>query len=177
MLRWLSGGRVARALGAAVSILVLGGGQVVAAGHATLFVSPAGSDAASCSSAHPCRTIGHAVSVGSGGDRIVVRSGTYAESVTITKTLHLVGRHRPTIDAAGLVNGVVFSGPGSSGSSLRGFRIVNADQEGILAAQTAWVAIVRNVVAHNDQGMFASTPTGECAPVGETPATAVRGST
>jgi hypothetical protein len=162
-------GRAARAFGAALSILVLGGGQAAASGHATLYVSPAGSDAASCSSAHPCKTIGHAVTVASGGDRVVVRPGTYAESVTITKRLHLVGRHRPTIDAAGLLNGVVLAGPASSGSSLRGFRIVNADQEGILAVQTASVAIVRNVVAHNDQGMFATTPTGECAPAGEIP--------
>lgn len=169
MLRRLPCGRVAGAFGAAVSVLVLGGGQVVAAAHATLYVSPAGSDAASCSSPHPCKTIGHAVSVASGGDRIVVRPGTYAESVTITKRLHLVGRHRPTIDAAGLLNGVVFAGAGSSGSSVRGFRIVNADQEGILATETAGVAIVRNVVAHNDQGMFSTSPTGECAPVGEIP--------
>jgi Right handed beta helix region len=162
-------GRAARAFGAALTILVLGGGQAAASGHATLYVSPAGSDAASCSSAHPCKTIGHAVTVASEGDGIVVRPGTYAESVIITKRLHPEGRQRPTIDAAGLLNGVVFAGPASSGSSLRGFRIVNADQEGILAVQTASVAIVRNVVAHNDQGMFATTPTGECAPVGEIP--------
>jgi len=139
------------------------------ASPATLYVSPSGNDTAACTSAHPCKTISHAVSAASAGDRIVVRHGTYAESVTITKTLHLVGRDRPTIDATGQQNGVVLSGAGSAGSTVRGFAVRNADQEGILAMETSWIRITDNVVAHNDQGMFATNPTGECAPVGEIP--------
>jgi NAD(P)-dependent dehydrogenase (short-subunit alcohol dehydrogenase family) len=60
----------------------------------------------------------------SAGDRIVVRHGTYTESVTVTKTLHLVGRDRPTIDATGQQNGVVLSGAGSAGSTMRGFAVM-----------------------------------------------------
>jgi parallel beta helix pectate lyase-like protein len=140
-----------------------------AAATATLYVSPGGSDANPCTSASPCKTIGHAVSAASSGDRIVVRGGTYAEMVTIPVTLHLVGRHRPTIDATGQQNGVVIAGAAASGSSLRGFKIEHATQEGVVAAQTSWVTIAGNLVAGNDQGMFSSSPTGECAPFGQVP--------
>jgi parallel beta helix pectate lyase-like protein len=140
-----------------------------AAATATLYVSPGGSDANPCTSASPCKTIGHAVSAASSGDRIVVRGGTYAEMVTIPVTLHLVGRHRPTIDATGQQNGVVIAGAAASGSSLRGFKIEHATQEGVVAVQTSWVTIAGNLVAGNDQGMFSSSPTGECAPFGQVP--------
>jgi Periplasmic copper-binding protein (NosD) len=140
-----------------------------AAATATLYVSPGGSDANPCTSASPCKTIGHAVSAASSGDRIVVRGGTYAEMVTIPVTLHLVGRHWPTIDATGQQNGVVIAGAAASGSSLRGFRIEHATQEGVIAVQTSWVTIAGNVVARNDQGMFSSSPTGECAAFGQVP--------
>jgi nitrous oxidase accessory protein NosD len=154
---------------AVLAVAALAAPAAAQASASTLFVSPSGSDANACSSSHPCKTISHAVSVAAAGDRIVVRRGTYPETVTISMPLHLVGRHRPTIDATGLQNGVVFAGPGSGGSSLRGFAVRNADQEGVLAMQTSWVRIVGNVVAHNDQGMFAANPTGECAPVGQIP--------
>ncbi|HEY2788036.1 MAG TPA: NosD domain-containing protein [Gaiellales bacterium] len=145
------------------------GAAPAAAASMTLYVSPAGSDSAACTSTHPCKTIGHAVAVAAAGDRIVVRHGTYAESVTVSKALHLVGRHWPTIDATGQQNGVVITGAAASGSSLRGFKVKNATQEGVVAMQTSWVKIIGNVVAGNDQGMFSSSPTGECAPVGEIP--------
>jgi hypothetical protein len=153
---------------AAVAATVIGAAPA-AASSATLYVSPGGSDAGSCTSANPCKTIGHAVSVAAPGDRIVVRRGTYAETVTVPVTLHLVGRHWPTIDATGQQNGVVITGAAASGSSLRGFKIENATQEGVVAMQTSWVTIADNVVAGNDQGMFSTSPTGECAPVGEIP--------
>ncbi len=160
--------RVALALAAAVSVFALGAGQAAAAGS-TLYVSPGGTDAGSCTSSNPCKSIGHAVSVASAGDRIVVRHGTYAESVAVTKTLHLVGRHWPIVDANGEQNGIVLAGAGASGSSVRGFRVENAAQEGILAMQTSWLKIVGNAVVGNDQGMFAANPTGECAAVGQIP--------
>ena len=152
----------------ALTAVAIGAGPA-AASSTTLYVSPAGSDSAGCTSAHPCKTIGHAVSVATAGDRIVVRRGTYAEMVTVPVTLHLVGRHRPTIDATGQQNGVVITGAAASGSSLRGFKIENATQEGVVAMQTAWVTIAGNVVAGNDQGMFSTSPTGECAPSGQIP--------
>jgi hypothetical protein len=80
-----------------------------------------------------------------------------------------VGLHGPTLDATGQQNGVVITGAAASGSSLRGFKIENATQEGVVAMQTAWVTIAGNVVAGNDQGMFSTSPTGECAAVGQIP--------
>lgn len=151
-----------------IAALALGSGQALASAS-TLYVAPGGSDAAGCTSSHPCRTISHAVSVASSGDRIVVRRGTYHEDVTVSKSLHLVGRHWPVVDALGQLNGIVLAGPGTSGASVRGFKIENANQEGIVALNTSWVTIEGNLVTHNDQGMFAATPTGECAVVGEIP--------
>jgi Right handed beta helix region len=153
---------------AAVAAFAMATAGSAAASPATLFVSTHGSDANACTRSHPCRTISHAVGVASSGSIIVVRRGTYHESVAVPTELHLVGVRWPVIDASGQFNGVVLLG-GSKGSSVSGFVVKNADQEGILAVHTSWVTIRHNVVVHNDQGMFASTPIGECAPVGEIP--------
>ncbi len=158
--------RMAIALAAVALASAVAVGQAAAA---TRYVSPKGSDAGSCARAHPCRTIVHAVAMAGRGDSIRVASGVYRESVTIAKRLHLRGVGRPTIDAAGHQNGIVLAGAGASGSSVRGFRVVRADQEGILAMQTSWIVIRGNWVAHNDLGMFSAHPTGECAPQGEVP--------
>jgi len=151
-----------------VAALVASAGSA-GASPAKLYVSPHGSDTSSCTRLHPCRTISHAVNVASSGSIIIVRRGTYHESVSVAKKLHLVGVGWPTINARHDLNGVVLAGSGAAGSSVSGFVIRNADQEGVLAMQTSWVTIRHNVVAHNDQGMFASMQTGECAPVGEIP--------
>lgn len=153
---------------AAVAATVIGAAPA-AASSATLYVSPGGSDAGSCTSANPCKTIGHAVSVAASGDRIAVRRGTYHEGVVVKASLHLVGRHHPTVDATGQLNGIVLAGPGTVGASVRGFKVENATQEGIVALNTSWVTIAGNVVRNNDLGMFSSSPTGECAVVGEIP--------
>jgi nitrous oxidase accessory protein NosD len=137
--------------------------------HRVLFVSPSGSDTAPCTRVAPCKTIGHAISVAGPGATIVVLPGTYAEQVTISKRLSLVGRGQPTIDATGQLNGVVISGAGASHSAVSGFVVEHANQEGILATQTSHVAILRNLVQGNDLGASAPTPTGECAPVGQIP--------
>jgi len=140
-------------------------------GHAgtVLYVAPGGSDAAACSKAAPCQTIGHAVSVARRGATVIVRAGTYAEQVTIATRLRLVGQGRPTIDATGQLNGIVLRGRAASGALVRGFVVEHADQEGILATQTSHVTISGNVVQSNDLGAAASRPTGECAPQGEVP--------
>jgi nitrous oxidase accessory protein NosD len=153
---------------AGIAALALGAGPAFASAQ-TLYVAPGGSDAASCTSTQPCQTISHAVSVAAPGDRIVVRRGTYHEDVIVKTSLHLIGRHQPVVDAIGQLNGIVLAGPGTSGASVRGFKVENATQEAIVALNTSWVTIARNVVAHNDLGMFAATPTGECAVVGEIP--------
>ncbi len=134
-----------------------------------LYVSPAGSDAGACTKAAPCKTIGHAVSVAGNGATVVVLSGTYAEQVTISKRLSLVGNGHPTIDATGQVNGVVISGVGAAHARVSGFVVEHATQEGILATQTSHVTISGNTVQDNDLGAASPNPTGECAPQGEVP--------
>ena len=152
----------------AVALLITAAGTAAAAGS-TLFVSPAGNDANPCTSAMPCRTIGHAAAVAPAGSTIVIRKGSYPGGVTITDQLHLVGRNMPTVNATGSTNGIVLAGPGAAGSSIRGVRVQGATQEGILAVQTSWVVVARSIVAGNDQGMFSTSPTGECAPQGQVP--------
>ena len=81
----------------------------------------AGTDSGTCGQASdPCLTIGQAVSNASDGNRIIVLPGTYAEMVTVDKSLSLQGTH-VTIDATGQNNGILLQGPGASGSSVRHF--------------------------------------------------------
>jgi uncharacterized protein DUF1565 len=121
-----------------VAALALATAGSAAASPMRLFVSPHGSDANACTRAHPCRTISHAVGVASSGDIIIVRSGTYHEGVVVhNKRLHLVGVDWPTVDASHKLNGIVLAGAGSKGSSVSGFVIRNADQEGVLALNTS----------------------------------------
>jgi hypothetical protein len=68
-----------------------------------------GSDINNCmSSTTACKTIGHAVSLASSGDSIMVAAATYTENLTISKSLTILGSSAPTtiIDGGG-VNTVV----------------------------------------------------------------------
>lgn len=136
-------------LGVAIVAVVV----TAAAGAAgtTRYVSSTGADSGDCTAA-PCRTITYAVSQAGAGDTISVAAGTYGESVTITKTLTLLG-HNATIDAAGQSsppNGVVISGGGAAGTVVSGFTVQNAGLEGIFAVQTSGIQIANNRVIDND---------------------------
>ncbi|HET9613386.1 MAG TPA: NosD domain-containing protein [Candidatus Limnocylindrales bacterium] len=182
--RWRAIGRVAGVAGVLALVASLAvAGSAAASGVATLYVSPLGSNAASCSWAHPCRTISHTVSVAPAGSIIVVRAGTYHEQVFVTKRLTLRG-FGATINANGLLGsinplrgfgiigmGVLVAGPGASGSVVEGFRVENAPAEGILVAMTSHVRILNNEVLHNDRGAtttFNPAP-AECAEQGNVP--------
>jgi parallel beta-helix repeat protein len=117
----------------------------------TRYVSPTGTDTGDCT-ASPCRTITYAVGQANAGDTVSVAAGTYAESVTVTKTLSLIG-HDATIDATGQSsppNGVVISGAGAAGTSVSGFTVENAGLEGIFVLQTTNITIASNRVLNND---------------------------
>ncbi len=53
-----------------------GGGE----GSGTLFLSPSGSDSASCAQGAPCKTLAHAYSVAKGGETVKLAAGTYTDS-------------------------------------------------------------------------------------------------
>jgi uncharacterized repeat protein (TIGR01451 family) len=58
----------------------------------TWYVATTGDDANSCTTAgSPCRTVGGAIGKATGGDTILIGSGTYTESNTIAKSLTLIG--------------------------------------------------------------------------------------
>ena len=106
-----------------VAIVVATAGSALAAPKTTRLVSTSGTDSGDCTGA-PCRTIGYAVGQANAGDTVSVGTGTYAESVAVTKRLALVG-HDATIDAGGrstmldgnqYYNGVVVVGPGAAGT-------------------------------------------------------------
>ena len=163
-------------LAATVSLFALILGVVAApaasassGGSRILFVAKRGQDSTTCGRAsRPCLTIGRAVTNASSGDRIFVLPGTYAEMVTVTKPLSLVGTH-VTIDATGHNNGVLLQGPGASGSSVVHFTVEHAIGEGILATQVSGVQIAGNTVMLNDQGATTPNTYPECQAQGQVP--------
>ncbi len=121
---------------------------------ATLCVNPGGK--AGCKS-----TISAAVAAASPGDTIRVAQGTYKEQVTITKALTLKADEfaQPVIDATGLPNGILIDGiskapqAGVGSVSVSGFKIHNANFEGILIVNGSDVTIARNHVLDNNKAL------------------------
>jgi parallel beta-helix repeat protein len=162
--------RVLRASLTAAAVLAVSGTTAAAAAAKTLYVAKSGSDANACTKKAACATIGHAVGKAHKGDTVKVAAGTYAEMVTVSDNISLVGSGA-TIDAAGLPNGVLIDGINGkpAGAVVRGFTVEHANFEGILAQHTSRLKISGNEVRDNDLGMFATSPTGECAPNGQIP--------
>jgi nitrous oxidase accessory protein NosD len=117
---------------------------------ATLCVNPSGKNG--CSS-----SISAAVMAASAGDTIRVAEGTYKEQVIISKSISLVAveNGESIIDARGWPNGIFINGmaaapnAGVSGVLVSGFKIRNANFEGILIANASDVTIVDNHVMDN----------------------------
>ena len=135
----------------------------------TLYVAPAGRDKGACTKTAPCKTIPFAISKAATGDTVAVAKGTYSGTVTVARDISVVGLGKPVLNATGLSNGILITGAKSRGARVTGFVVENANDEGILALQTSHVLIAGNVVRNNDQGVKASTPTGECAAQGPVP--------
>lgn len=127
---------------------------------ATLCVNPGGK--AGCMS-----TISAAVAAAHAGDAIQVAPGTYKEDVVITKSLSLLGAasSKPVIDAAGLSNGIFIDGmsaapmAGVADVVVSGFKVRNANFEGILVANATDVTLVGNKVADNNRSLNISAST------------------
>lgn len=146
-------------------------------GPQTLWASPTGGSGR-CTQWAPC-SLTNAVSAASAGDKVVALPGVYHGGVVIDQPIDLRGLGA-VIDASTSAtgNGVQIVGPGGSGSSVEGFKIENAQFEGILVG-TAPVApastdgapvtsgqpvsdvrIEHNSIVNNDAG-FGSTA-GQC---------------
>ncbi len=120
----------------------------VPAWGATLCVTATG--ASGCAT-----SIGAAVTAASAGDVINVGPGTYAENVTITKPLSLVG-NGATINASGLLRGIFVNGSAVTGLTsvhVDGFTIKNANLEGILVLNASTVTVSNNTVTNNNQAL------------------------
>ena len=121
---------------------------------ATLCVNPGGTGG--CTS-----TISAAVAAASAGDTIRVAQGTYKEQITITKPLSLIGSDdkSPVIDASGLSTGIFVNGMAAAPNAgvanvvISGFKIRNANFEGILVANASNVTIVDNKVSDNNKAL------------------------
>jgi len=121
---------------------------------ATLCVNPGGKFG--CKS-----SISAAVAAASPGDTIQVAHGTYKEQVVITKSLSLVAQDglQPVIDATGMPNGIFINGmwaapkAGVADVLISGFKIRNANFEGILVVNATDVTIVGNDVVDNNQSL------------------------
>jgi parallel beta-helix repeat protein len=100
--------------------------------------------------------ISDAVAAASAYDVINVGSGTYFESVVISKPLSVVGTGNSTIDATGLTRGIFVSGSVTStlpSVHISGFIVQNANLEGILVLNATDVSISSNTVLNNNKAL------------------------
>ena len=124
------------------------------ASAATLCVNPGGTSG--CKS-----TISAAVTAASAGDTIAVWPGTYAEKVVITKSISLISKNslQALIDAKGLSNGIFINGlskapnAGVANVLISGFKVENADFEGILVVNASNVTLMENQVSDNNRSL------------------------
>lgn len=161
--RTLSFRKFSFALAALGSALGLGSYQSFAT---TLCVNPGGTGG--CSS-----TIAAAVAAAAPGDIIKVAAGTYAEDVIIGKSLSLLGAGAEStiIDATGLANGINVDGLDNKGLNsviISGFKVENANFEGILVTNASNVTILENHVINNDRNLDLTTVTCPGQPSWET---------
>lgn len=118
---------------------------------------------------HGCSTsIGAAVSAASPGDVIQVWPGVYREEVVINKSLSLlaVSPLDAIIDATNLSNGIWVNGmsmapnPGVANVVISGFKIRNANFEGILLTNATNITVVGNEVTGNDASLVGGACSG-----------------
>jgi parallel beta-helix repeat protein len=151
---------------AAGLLVALCGLSQVAAG-ATICVSKI--PASGC----PFSTISAAVAVASPGDVIQVSQGTYHEDVIIGKAISLVGanRNNTIIDATALPNAIYVDGRDNSGLAgvlVSGFRVQNANFEGVLLTNASNVTITDTHVLNNNKRLNLSNLTCPGIPPFET---------
>jgi hypothetical protein len=131
--------------------VALGAAVPCAASATTWSVSPNGSDANLGTSQFPFRTIGRAVAVARGGDTILVSSGRYPETVSLSDrdsgvTLRGVGDTRPVVDGA-RKRSYGFENVGASRLTIENFEITGQTVNGIYS-EGSQGQIVGNLIHH-----------------------------
>jgi len=119
-----------------------------------IYVSSSGSDATgNGSSGNPYATITHAVATAPNGAVILIAPGTYAESISITKSLTLESESsQPTntiINATGYLNGITITGANASGTTIEGVTVENANAEGIFVQDASQVTVQYDFALNN----------------------------
>jgi hypothetical protein len=141
----------------------IAGASLAQASEATVYVSPSGSASrhdTSCDQAR-YRSVQQAVNAVAGHGTVVVCAGTYPESVTVKKALHLAGRSGAIINAAGQAYGVGVAAPYVTVSGLTVKNAQATDQnpgDGIITAgfgangpvPADHVTVVGNLLENND---------------------------
>ena len=162
---------VDRAVIGAFVIIVLAATAAVAAA-ADYYVDPAGSDLGPGSAGTPWRSIQHAADVMSAGDTVYVRAGTYAESVSLTRsgTPGVPVRFMAAPGAAPVLDGTGGLYAGFTTDSnidvsdivIDGFTIRNYASFGIVAWSTNDRWTFRNLLIHDngDEGIRLSNSAG-----------------
>lgn len=97
---------------------------------ATDYVSTTGNDSGPCSQAEPCKTINVAITKAPTGGTISVASGTYNQTVDVTKPVTLAGQSGAVIDGEGIDStgsdyGTVYVGDVDGLVVVKGFTIEN----------------------------------------------------
>jgi parallel beta-helix repeat protein len=141
-----------------------------ATGTSTWWASPTGGTSG-CTQASPC-SLTHALSIAGTEDTIDVEPGTYWGGFVLNHPVNLIGIGYPVINASSSPNGVgIQVTSGAPSSTISGFVVVDAQDEGILVGESpaaasgegvSDVTIENNVVAMNDRGFGRGT--GECSP-------------
>ncbi len=120
------------------------------------YVAPWGNDNNAGTAAAPWKTIQKAANSVSAGKKVIVRSGTYAEGVTMSvagtlaQPIVYLGDNTlgaVTVDGTGKTNAILI---GVSYNVLDGFTGINSNQSAIqLENSTTVRSVIRNCVAHN----------------------------
>src|SRR6201992_3465345 len=140
-------------------------GSITAAGASggrlsTVYVATAGRAGAagrSCASA-AWSSVQAAVTVAPAGATVIVCPGTYHESVTISRPLHLAGRPGATIDATGQPYGV---GAAASYVSITGLTVRGASVGGLLADGIVTAGLVNGTMTPGDHITITGATTTE----------------